>query len=122
MADTAMINGKYVYYGLDKPLNDALIGAPVFNQSGNLVGVLHPQMGGKNYVLDIRFRNELQMAAFPTNSAAVALGNIFISKALPPTQEEALVYLYTKSRSTSNEEYLDLVNRFIETYPKNAAG
>jgi len=122
VADTAMINGKYVYYGLDKPLNDALIGAPVFNQSGNLVGVLHPQMGGKNYVLDIRFRNELQMAAFPTNSAAVALGNIFISKALPPTQEEALVYLYTKSRSTSNEEYLDLVNRFIEAYPKNAEG
>ena len=122
VADTAMIQGKYVYYGLNKPVNDALIGAPVFNQSGDLVGVLHPQMGEKNYVLDIRFRDELKMAAFPTNSAAVALGNIFISKALPPSQEEALVYLYTKSRSTSNEEYIDMVNRFIATYPKNAEG
>lgn len=122
VADTAMIQGKYVYYGLNKPVNDALIGAPVFNQSGDLVGVLHPQMGEKNYVLDIRFRDELKMAAFPTNSAAVALGNIFISKELPPSQEEALVYLYTKSRSTSNEEYIDMVNRFIATYPKNAEG
>ena len=122
IADTAMIQGKYVYYGLDKQVVDALIGAPVFNEAGNLVGVLHPQMGGKNYVIDIRFRNELKMSAFLNGSAAVALNNIFIPKALPETQEEALVYLYTKSRSTSNEEYLDMLNRFIATYPKNAEG
>ena len=122
VADTAMIQGKYVYYGLDKPVDEMLIGAPVFNESGALVGMLHPQMGGKNYVLDIRFRNELKIQPFPSTSASVALGNIFIPKALPETQEEALVYLYTKSRSASNEEYMDMVNRFVATYPKNAEG
>jgi len=122
VADTAMIQGKYIYYGLDKTVDEALIGAPVFNESGTLVGMLHPQIGDKNYVLDIRFRNELKIQPFPTSSASVALGNIFIPKALPDTQEEALVYLYTKSRSASNEEYMDLVNRFVAAYPKNAEG
>ena len=122
VADTAMIQGKYVYYGLDTTVDETLIGAPVFNESGTLVGMLHPQIGDKNYVLDIRFRNELKIQPFPTSSASVALGNIFIPKALPDTQEEALVYLYTKSRSASNEEYMDLVNRFVAAYPKNAEG
>ena len=122
VADTAMIQGKYVYYGLDKTVDEALIGAPVFNESGTLVGMLHPQIGDKNYVLDIRFRNELKIQPFPTSSASVALGNIFIPKALPDTQEEALVYLYTKSRSASNVEYMDMVNRFVAAYPKNAEG
>ena len=122
IADTALIQGKYVYYGLDTQVDEALIGAPVFNQSGALVGILHPQLGNRNYVLDIRFKDELKMVAFPSNSASVALGNIFIPKALPETSEEALVYLYTKSRSASNEEYMEMVNRFVATYPKNAEG
>ena len=122
VADTAMIQGKYVYYGLDKQVDEVLTGAPVFNESGALVGMLHPQLGGKNYVLDIRFRDELKIQPFPSTSASVALGNIFIPKALPETPEEALVYLYTKSRSASNEEYMDMVNRFVAAYPKNAEG
>ena len=122
VADTSLIQGKYAYYGLDAQVDDALIGAPVFNQSGALVGILHPQLGNRNYVLDIRFKDELKMAAFPSNSASVALGNIFIPKALPESSEEALVYLYTKSRSASNEEYMDMVNRFVATYPKIAEG
>lgn len=122
VADTAMIQGKYVYYGLDKQVDEVLTGAPVFNESGALVGMLHPQLGGKNYVLDIRFRDELKIQPFPFTSASVALGNIFIPKALPETPEEALVYLYAKSRSASNEEYMDMVNRFVAAYPKNAEG
>ena len=122
IADTALIQGKYVYYGLGNQVDEALVGAPVFNQSGTLMGILHPQMGNRNYVLDIRFKDELKMAAFPTNSASVALGNIFIPKALPDTSEEALVYLYTKSRSASNDDYMEMVNRFVATYPKNAEG
>ena len=122
VSDTAMIQGKYVYYGLEKSIDESMIGAPVFNESGTLVGMLHPQIGEKNYVLDIRFRDELNIQPFPTASASVALSNIFIPKALPDTQEEALVYLYTKSRSASNEEYMDMVNRFVAAYPKNAEG
>ena len=122
ITDTALIQGKYTYYGLDKKVDTKRIGAPVFNESGTLVGILHSVMGNKSYVLDIRFKETLTIAAIPNQSASVALTNIFIPKALPDTQEEALVYLYLKARNTSNEEYMDMVNLFVTTYPQNAEG
>ena len=122
VADTAMIQGKYLYYGLAKSLDSKLIGSPVFNESGNVVGILHPTIGDKSFVLDIRFRELLKMEAIPSRSASVALGNIFIPKGLPDTQEEALVYLYFKAKSASNEEYMDMINRFVASYPQNAEG
>lgn len=120
--DTSLIQGKYAYYGLDRQLDAGLIGSPVFNGSEELVGILHSTLGNKSYVLDARFCETLKMVAIPTNSASVALNNIFISKALPATAEEALVYLYIKSRSSENEEYMDMVNRFVAAFPKNAEG
>lgn len=122
IADTAIIQGKYTYYGLDKKLDTKLIGAPVFNESGTLVGMLHSVMGTKSYVLDIRYKETLTIAAIPSQSASLALANIFIPKELPATQEEALVYLYLKSRTASNDEYMDMVNRFVTIYPQNAEG
>lgn len=120
--DTSMIQGKYVYYGLDKKVDDHLLGSPVFNAEGRLVGILHSSMGEKSYVLDARYRELLKMEAFPTRSATAALGNIFLHKGLPDNAEEALVYIYFKSRATSNEEYMDMVDRFVDTYPQNAEG
>lgn len=120
--DTTMINGKYVYYGLAKTLNEKLIGCPVFNVDGAVVGLLHAPIGEKSYVLDIRFREVLKMEAIPTRSASVALGNIFLPKGMPDTAEEALVYTFFKSKNTDNEEYMDIMNRFIACFPQNAEG
>ena len=122
VSDTAMIQGKYIYYGLTKNLDSKLVGSPVFNESGNVIGMLHPSIGDKSYVLDIRFCELLKMEAIPSRSASVALGNIFIPKGLPDTQEEALVYLYFKSKNTGNEEYMNMLNRFVASYPQNAEG
>lgn len=122
VVDTSFIQGKYAYYGLDKKVDDGLLGAPVFDTSGTLVGIMHSSIGEKSYVLDIRFREVLQMVAIPSASASVALSNIFLPKGLPDTAEEALVYLYFKTRSTSNEEYLDMTNRFVASFPQNAEG
>ncbi|MBQ0023150.1 MAG: hypothetical protein KBT29_07920 [Prevotellaceae bacterium] len=122
VSDTVMIDGKYVYYALGKVMDEKLIGAPVFNADGTLVGIMHAPIGEKSYVLDIRFREVLKMEAIPTRSASVALGNIFLPKGLPDTAEEALVYTYFHSRTTSNEEYMGMMNRFVTTFPQNAEG
>ena len=122
VADTSLIQGKYVFYGLDRKVDDKLIGLPVFNDAVVLVSMLHSSMGNKSYVLDIRFREVLIIEAIPNSSASVALGNIFIPKGLPATAEEALVYLFMKSRSTNNEEYMDMANRFVASFPQNAEG
>lgn len=122
VADTAMIKGQYVYYGLDKRVDEKWLGSPVFDESGTLVGILHSQIGDKSYVLDVRFKDELKIKAIPDQSASVALGNIFLPQALPDVQEEALIYMYLKARTASNEEYMDMVNRYIATYPQSAEG
>ncbi len=120
--DTSMIQGKYVYYGLSKKVSETLIGSPVLNDKGMLIGILHANIGERSYVLDARFSETLKIEAIPSASASVALNNIHMPSALPDNQEEALVYLYFKSRSASNKEYLDIVNRFVETFPQCAEG
>lgn len=122
VADTSSIDGKYAYYTLAKQLDDNLVGCPVFNADGALVGILHSQMANKSNVLDIRFRETLKIEAIASKSASVALSNIFIPKGIPDTAEEALVYVYFKSRNTSNEEYMDIMNRFVASFPQNAEG
>ena len=122
VADTAMIQGKYAYYGLDTKVDETWVGAPVFDKAGVLVGMLHSQIGGRSYVLDVRYGKQLEIKPIQNGSEALALDNIHLPKALPATQEEALVYMYLKARTASNEEYMDMVNRYIQTYPKSAEG
>lgn len=116
------LNDKYAYYTLSLDLGPELVGCPMFNEKGEVVGILQPSLKEKGYGLDIRFREELKIKAISSNSATLALNSVNIPKGIPETVEEALVYTYFKSRSTSNEEYLDIINRFIATYPDNAEG
>ena len=54
------------------------------------------------------------------NSSALRNGGI--KKALPPTEEEALVYLYMQSAQRNKEAYLTTLNDFIATFPQSAEG
>lgn len=122
IADTSSLNGKYMYYGLSKKVSDEYLGSPVYDASGTLIGVVHSTLGEKSYVLDIRFAKDLKIEAITSSSSSLALKNIHIAKALPDNQEEALVYLYFQSRSAGDKEYIDLIDRFVSTYPQCAEG
>lgn len=118
------INGTYAYYKLSSELQDEYLSAPLFNENGEVVAILQAAVGNgdarRSYALDVRFRDELKISALQTRSAQMALSSINIEKGLPDTQEETLVYVYFKSHSTTNEEYLAILNRFVATYPKCA--
>ncbi|MBQ7157616.1 MAG: hypothetical protein IJR86_07500 [Bacteroidaceae bacterium] len=116
------VQEKYSYYTLIDDADSAQIGSPLFNGNGELIGILQPSIKGKGYALDIRFIDELKIKAISTSSANIALNAINIPKGLPDNLEEALVYAYFKSRSANNDEYMDIMNRFVSTYPDNAEG
>ena len=116
------LNDKYAYYTLASDLGEENNGNPLFNEKGELIGILQPSLKDKGYALDINFREELKIKAISSNSENMALNNVKISKGVPESVEEALVYTYFKSRSAGNDEYLDIMNRFIATYPDNAEG
>ena len=118
------INGKYAYYKFSVDMGDKYVGSPVFNVNGEVIGMLHSALGKgtnmRSYAIDIRFRNELKIAAIQSRSATLALSNINIAKGIPDSQEECLVYAYFKSRTASNDEYMDILNRFVAAYPQCA--
>ncbi|MCM1312301.1 MAG: hypothetical protein NC206_10345 [Bacteroides sp.] len=122
ISDTSSVSGKYPYYTLSEEIGDNYIGSPVFNTSGELVGIVQHPSSKKGYALGIAFAEELKIQAISSKSATLALSNIHLRKGLPESMEEALVYLYFKSRSAGNEEYIDLLNQFVTAYPNNAEG
>lgn len=113
---------KYSYYTLQEDLGTELTGAPLFNDNGELAGILQSPVKDKGYALDIMFKNELLIKAITTSANTAALNAINMPKGLPDSMEESLVYAFFKSRSAGNEEYLDILNRFISAYPSNAEG
>lgn len=116
------VNEKYSYYTLSTDLGNEMVGCPLLNENGELIGIIQSSIKEKGYALDIRFREELAIKAISTSSATMALNNIHIAKDIPESVEEALVYTYFKSRSTDNNEYLDILDRFITRFPNNAEG
>ena len=120
--DIMTVQDSCLYYTLATAVDAKYVGCPVFNGKGELIGSLQPSAGGKSYVLDSKFFSSLSLKAIQSRAANMALDNIYIRKALPESQEEALVYIYFKSSTLNNDDYLDLVNQFVEAYPDNAEG
>lgn len=120
--DTMTVEDSCVYYTLDSAVDARYNGCPVFDANGCLVGTVQPSVSGTGYALGAKFLSSLSIKAIQTKSENLALDNIHIRKALPESQEEALVYIYFKSHSLNNDDYIDLVDMFVEKYPDNAEG
>lgn len=115
---------RYHYYTVNLPANEKMTSCPITNETGDVVAMMQRPFnsGGAPavYAIDAQFPISLSIGALTANS--MALRNIGIKKALPPTEEEALVFLYMRSSGNEPEEYLALLNDFIYTYPQNAEG
>jgi tetratricopeptide (TPR) repeat protein len=120
--DIVTVHDSCAYYTLSLAFDAKYTGCPVFNGKGELIGTLQPSASGKSYALDAKFLQSLSIKAIQTKSENLALDNSNIRKALPGSQEEALVYLYFKSHTLNNDDYMDLANLFVSTYPDNAEG
>ncbi|MBR1378273.1 MAG: hypothetical protein IJ557_03990 [Bacteroidaceae bacterium] len=110
------------YYTLSYATDETYTSAPVFNSAGEWIGTVQPSMGLNGYALGAEFAETLTIKAITTKVNNMALDAIHMPKGLPDSAEEALVYIYIKSQSMSNEDYLDLLNQFNATYPGNAEG
>lgn len=122
IGDVTSINDSLKYYSTTSAFEDKYVGCPAFNSNGDLIGIVQPSSGGKGYILDINFVNTLHVSAISNKSTSLALNKVKIPKGLPDSMEESLVYLYFKSRSAGNDEYVQLLNMFIERYPNNPEG
>lgn len=117
-----VIDSKYAYYSLDSEFDGKQEGKGAFNAAGELVGIIQSSVGGKSAVVDAAMGRDLSMAAIQSKVDALAINKVHLKKAIPDSDQEALVYIFLRSTSTDNDEYMDMVNQFIEKFPDNAEG
>lgn len=118
------IADKYYYYTLDMQLKDKMVSCPVMTADGQVFGLAQKSSGQDTaticYAIDANFAIAQNISALSYGD--MALRDIGIKKALPDTEEQALVFLYMASSQLSAEKYMEVLEDFIAQYPNNADG
>ena len=122
--EATKIAEKYFYYTLDMHLKDKMVSCPLMTADGQVFGLAQKSSGQDTaticYAIDTNFGMAQNISALSYGD--MALKGINIKKALPDTEEQALVFLYMASSQLSPEKYTELLNDFISQYPNSADG
>lgn len=118
------IGDKYFYYTFGLSLKDKMVSCPVMTADGQVCGLAQKSSGKDTaticYAIDANFAMAQSISALSFGN--MALKDIGIKKALPDTEEQALIFLYMASSQLSAEKYMEVLNDFIARYPDNADG
>ncbi len=116
--------GNYLYYTLELPLKDKMISCPLTDAEGAVFGLAQKSSGQDTaticYAVDARYAMDQKISALSYNDET--LTNIGIKKALPDTEEQALIFLYMASTQLTPEKYMEVLNDYIEQYPNSTDG
>lgn len=115
---------KYYYYTLNLQLKDKMVSCPVMTEEGQVFGLAQKATGKDTaticYAVDASFVMAQNITAFSYND--LGLQSIGIKKALPDTEDQALVFLFMASSQVSPEKYAEVLNDFITEYPNSTDG
>ncbi len=113
------ISHNSFYYTLNMKTGEKTVSCPVMNAEGEVVGLVQKNSDKEStssYAIGIGYAKSLSITALSAND--FTLNTIGIKKGLPEDESQALVYLYMSSSNLSKEEYLNLLNEFVQQYPK----
>ena len=100
------VEGNYLYYTLELPLKDKMISCPLTDAEGTVFGLAQKSSGQDTaticYAVDARYAMDQKISALSYNDET--LTNIGIKKALPDTEEQALIFLYMASTQLTPEK------------------
>ncbi len=111
------------YYTLQMKTGEKMISCPVMNVNGEVVGMIQRNAADESdesYAIGASYGAALNISALSFNDAA--LNKIGIKKALPDTEEQALIYLFMSSEQMDKDSYLVVLNDFIQQYPNSHDG
>ena len=122
--DVSKIAGEYHYYTLSMQMKDKMVSCPLMTVDGQVFGLAQKSSGQDTaticYAIDANFAMSQNISALSYGD--MSLKGIGIKKALPDTEEQALVFLYMASSQLSPEKYMETLNDFIAQYPASADG
>ena len=122
--ETSKVSGTYEYYTLELPLQDKMVSCPLMDANGQVFALAQQTSDDTDkttcYAIDARYAMAQEINALSLNDGS--LSSIGIKKALPDTEDQALVTLYMASTTTNAVGYSMLLNDFVAKFPNNADG
>jgi tetratricopeptide (TPR) repeat protein len=123
ISNAELFQDKYQYYTLQLNAEESQINSPVLNENGEVVGIIQPSVGdqkGTSYAVSARFATDLKIVGLSINDPVFRQTQI--PMAMPDDAKEALLTIFLASSSVSENEYLNLIERFIKKFPDEADG
>lgn len=99
------------------------MGCPILNEQGEALGILQPSADKQSttgYAVSVEYANSLHMAGLSMNDPI--LRTVKIAKALPDDQNEATLALYVSASTMPAADYAQLIDRYIQKFPKATDG
>ena len=115
--------GKHFYYTLQLKTNEKMVSCPVMNMNGEVVAMIQKNAttdSDESYAIGSSYGEALEISALSFSDAA--LNGIGIKKALPDTEDQALIYLLMSSEQLDKVAYLSVLCDFITQYPNSHEG
>lgn len=115
--------GKHFYYTLQLKTNDKMVSCPIMNMNGEVVGMIQKNAtteSEESYAIGSSYGEALEISALSFGDAA--LNRIGIKKALPDTEDQALIYLFMSSEQLDKDAYWNVLCDFISQYPNSHEG
>ena len=123
ISNAELFQDKYQYYTLQLNAEESQINSPVLNENGEVVGIIQPSAGdqkGTSYAVSARFATDLKIVGLSINDPVFRQTQI--PMAMPDDAKEALLTIFLSSSSVSENEYINLIERFIKKFPDEADG
>ena len=117
------IGNNSFYYTLEMKTGEKTVSCPIMNANGEVLGLIQKNASDESmesYAIGASYGANLAISALSMNDGA--LNKIGIKKALPDTEEQALVFLYMSSEQMDKETYLSVLNDFLSQYPHSMEG
>ena len=122
--EVSKVAGEYHYYTLSMQMKDKMVSCPLMTVDGQVFGLAQKSSGQDTaticYAIDANFAMSQNISALSYGD--MSLKGIGIKKALPDTEEQALVFLYMASSQLSPQKHMETLNDFIAQYPASADG
>ena len=117
------IGNQSFYYTLEMKTGEKMISCPIMNANGQVLGLIQKNASDdsmESYALGASYGASLNISALSMNDGA--LNKIGIKKALPDTEDQALVYLFMSAEQMDKESYLVVLEDFLTQYPNSMEG
>jgi tetratricopeptide (TPR) repeat protein len=116
------IAGGNVYYTLEMKVTDKTVSCPLMNERGEVLGMIQKSSSDdkSSYAISAGYGQSLTVTALSTQDNS--LSSIAIPKALPDTEDQALVYLYMASSQLPKADYERALDDFVTAYPQTSEG